>query len=68
MLSKTLVQLKREDYVELFKDKAESKINFEEMNFVRINKGLYEGDLGQIVKIKKNKSIDVALVPRLNIQ
>ena len=35
--------------------------------YVRIKKGLYEGDLGKICKIKKT-SADVLLVPRINIQ
>jgi transcription elongation factor len=34
---------------------------------VRIKKGVYEGDLGKITKIKKNNA-DIALVPRINIQ
>jgi hypothetical protein len=34
---------------------------------VRIKKGVYEGDLGKISKIKKNNA-DVLLVPRINIQ
>lgn len=35
--------------------------------YVRIKKGLYEGDLGKVCKVKKN-SADVLLVPRINIQ
>jgi hypothetical protein len=36
-------------------------------NYVRINKGLYEGDLAQITKIKNN-SVEVRVVPRLNVK
>jgi hypothetical protein len=34
---------------------------------VKITKGLYDGDLAQIRK-KKNNSVEVVVVPRLNIQ
>ncbi len=34
---------------------------------MRIKKGVYEGDLGKIVKTKKLNA-DVFLVPRINIQ
>jgi hypothetical protein len=42
-------------------------VEFEELNFVKITKGLYQGDLAQIRKIKAN-SVEVMVVPRLNIQ
>lgn len=34
---------------------------------MRIKKGVYEGDLGKISKIKKN-NCSVVLVPRINVQ
>ena len=34
---------------------------------MRVKKGLYEGDLGRIAKIKKS-NVDVILVPRINLQ
>lgn len=61
-------QLDREGYIELFNEKSKTNIEFEESNYVRINKGLYEGDLAQIYKIRNNNSVDVLVVPRLNIQ
>lgn len=42
-------------------------MTFKENSYVRIKKGLYEGDLGKICKVKAN-SVDVLLVPRINIQ
>jgi transcription antitermination factor NusG len=42
-------------------------VQFKDGNFVRITKGVYEGDLGKIVKAKKSNA-DVMIVPRINIQ
>ena len=47
--------------------KESKEIKFEDGNFVRITKGVYEGDLGKIVKAKKSNA-DVLIVPRINIQ
>ena len=51
-------------YSTLFEAK---EISFKEDQYVRIKKGVYEGDLGKITKCKKNNA-DIALVPRINIQ
>lgn len=45
----------------------DNKATFKQNTYVRIKKGLYEGDLGKISKVKAN-SLDVLLVPRINIQ
>ena len=34
---------------------------------MRIIKGVYEGDLGKIAKVKKS-NVDIVVVPRINIQ
>ena len=47
--------------------KESKEIKFEDGNFVRITKGVYEGDLGKIVKAKQSNA-DVLIVPRINIQ
>lgn len=56
-----------ESYSSLFDLKEEAIISFRKDNFVRIRKGVYADDLGRICKIKKH-SVDVLLVPRLNLQ
>lgn len=43
------------------------KVDYQPLNFVRIKKGLYEKDLAQIMKVKAN-SVDVIIVPRLNVK
>ena len=54
-------------YSTLFEAKETKEITFKEGQYVRIKKGVYEGDLGRISKAKKN-SADIALVPRISIQ
>lgn len=54
-------------YSSLFEMKENKEIKFKESQFVRVKKGVYEGDLARIIKIKKNNA-DVILVPRINIQ
>lgn len=56
-----------EFYSSLFEVKETKVVQFHENQFVRIKKGVYEGDLGKISKIKKN-NCSVVLVPRINIQ
>lgn len=34
---------------------------------MRIKKGLYEGDLAKVFKVKKS-TVDVIIVPRINVQ
>ena len=40
---------------------------FKKEAYIRIKKGVYEDDLGKIVKLNKS-SADVLLVPRVNVQ
>lgn len=54
-------------YSSLFEAKETKEITFKEGQYVRIKKGVYEGDLGKIIKAKKSNA-DIALVPRINIQ
>lgn len=42
-------------------------MQYREHQYIRIKKGVYEGDLGKISKIKKN-NCSVVLVPRINVQ
>jgi transcription antitermination factor NusG len=51
----------------LFVVKESDEIKFEKGSYIRIKKGVYEGDLGKIIEIHKN-SVDVLLVPRINVQ
>lgn len=46
--NKKIVELELENYAELFNRKAENKTDFKQGEYVRITKGLYEGDLGKI--------------------
>ena len=66
-LGRKLLELDSEAYVDLFSLKTESKYDFEQYSYVRVKKGLYEGDLAKIFKIKAN-SVDVLIVPRINVQ
>ena len=54
-------------YSSLFEAKENKEVQLKDGQFVRITKGVYEGDLGKIVKAKKNNA-DVMVVPRINIQ
>jgi transcription antitermination factor NusG len=54
-------------YSTLFEAKETKEITFKFGQYIRIKKGVYEGDLGRITKAKKNNA-DVALVPRINVQ
>jgi transcription antitermination factor NusG len=56
-----------EFYSNLFEAKEVRDIQFKEHQYVRIKKGVYEGDLGKISKLKKN-NCSVVLVPRINVQ
>ena len=56
-----------EFYANLFEAKENKEIQFKQQQYVRIKKGVYEGDLGKILKAKKS-SADVLVVPRINIQ
>ena len=56
-----------EFYSNLFEAKESKEVQFKEGQFVRIKKGVYEGDLGKISRIKKS-SVDVNIVPRINVQ
>ncbi len=47
--------------------KEVEQAQFRENSYIRIKKGVYEDDLGKIVKLKKNNA-DVLLVPRVNVQ
>lgn len=56
-----------EFYSNIFEAKQTKDIQFKEQQFVRIKKGVYEGDLGRIAKTRKS-NCDIALVPRINVQ
>jgi len=56
-----------EFYSNLFEAQEVKDIQFKEHQYVRVKKGVYEGDLGRISKIRKSNA-DVALVPRINVQ
>lgn len=47
--------------------KEAEQVQFKKGSYIRIKKGVYEDDLGKIVKLNKN-SADVLLVPRVNVQ
>lgn len=66
-LARNLTELDSESYVDLFSEKNESHHNFQEHSFVRIRKGLYDGDIAKIYKVKSS-SVDVLIVPRINVQ
>lgn len=66
-LSRKLLELDADAYADLFNSKTESKYDFEQHSYVRIKKGLYEGDLAKIFRVKSN-SVDVLIVPRINTQ
>jgi transcription antitermination factor NusG len=51
----------------LLEARKEPKNEYKLGQFVRIKKGLYNGDLAKIYKIKKNTT-DLVLVPRINLQ
>ena len=55
-----------ESYANLFNQKLEHMVTYEPNMYVRIKKGLYEGDLAKIYKVKKS-SVDVLIVPRINV-
>lgn len=68
-LSKKIVELDADAYANLFSEKMESRAEFQVGDYVRIKKGLYDGDLGKILKSRKNSTFfDVLLVPRINLQ
>lgn len=56
-----------ESYRNLFLIKKDNSADFKTGDYVRIKKGLYEDDVGKVLKIKKN-ALEVTLVPRINIQ
>lgn len=59
--------LDHESYANLFEIDERKEVSFKDGQYVRIKKGVYEGDLGKIAKVKKN-NVDVVVVPRVNIQ
>ena len=67
MNTRRIVAMDNDFYSSLFEAKETKDIQFKEHQYVRIKKGVYEGDLGRISKTRKNNA-DVALVPRINIQ
>ncbi len=60
-------RLEHEDYTNLFVVREAEQAQFKRNSYIRIKKGVYEDDLGKIVKLNKN-SADVLLVPRVNVQ
>ena len=56
-----------ESYRNLFLIKKDNSANFKVGDYVRIKKGLYEDDVGKVIKIKKG-ALEVMLVPRINVQ
>ena len=56
-----------EFYANIFEAKENKEVQWREQQYVRIKKGVYEGDLAKIIKVKKN-NVDVMIVPRINIQ
>lgn len=47
--------------------KETEQAQFKQDSYIRIKKGVYEDDLGKIIKLKKNNA-DILLVPRVNVQ
>ena len=43
-----------EFYANLFEAKESKQVQWKEQQYVRIKKGVYEGDLAKIVKVRKN--------------
>ena len=64
---KKITPMDNEFYSNLFEAKQTRDIEFKEHQYVRIKKGVYEGDLGRISKLKKNNCC-VVLVPRISVQ
>lgn len=64
---KKVTPMDNEFYSNLFEAKETRDIQYKNQQYVRIKKGVYEGDLGKISKIKKN-NCSVVLVPRINVQ
>lgn len=56
-----------EFYSNLLEAKEVRDVQFKEGQYVRIKKGVYEGDLGKISRIKKS-NCSVVLVPRIDVQ
>lgn len=51
----------------LFKNHKEERMNEHELgNYVRVTKGVYEGDLGRICGLRKS-DLTLLLVPRINM-
>lgn len=65
--TKKIIPMDNEFYSNLFEAKQVKDIQFKENQYVRVKKGVYEGDLGKISKIRKN-TVEVMLVPRINVQ
>jgi transcription antitermination factor NusG len=65
--TKKVTPMDNEFYSSLFEAKETKDVQFKDHQYVRICKGVYEGDLGKISKIKKN-NCSVVLVPRINVQ
>jgi len=64
---KKITRLEHEEYTNLFVIKEVEQAQFKKEAYIRIKKGVYEDDLGKIVKLNKS-SADVLLVPRVNVQ
>ena len=65
--TKKITPMDNDFYSSLFEAKETKDVTFKERQYVRIKKGVYEGDLGKIFRTRKNNA-DVMLVPRINIQ
>lgn len=66
-LGKKIVLLGHDNYASLFVKFSEKTKDYKPGTFVRVRKGLYEGDLAKVLKVRKN-NLDVVLVPRINVQ
>lgn len=65
--SKKITPLDNDFYANLFEAEETREVQFKDHQYVRVKKGVYEGDLGKIVKMRKS-NCDVCLVPRINVQ
>ena len=67
MNTSRVTPMDHEFYANLFEAKENKEVQWKDHQYVRIKKGVYEGDLAKIAKVKKNTA-DLVIVPRINVQ
>lgn len=64
-MPRDMLQVKDDQYQNLFKEKDTVSTNIKELDYVRIKGGRYDGDLGKIYKLRKN-GFEIILQPRID--